>query len=116
MFILVPLVWFILFKTKLGLRLRSMGEHPLAADTVGLNVNRTRFWAVTLAGLIAGLGGVALTVGFVGSFVKEMSAGQGFIALAVVILGRWHPIYAAAAALLFGLRRDFPNLGGAGRS
>ncbi|MBX3312473.1 MAG: ABC transporter permease [Microbacteriaceae bacterium] len=107
MFILVPLVWFVLFKTKLGLRLRSMGEHPLAADTVGLNVNRTRFWAVTLAGLIAGLGGAALTVGSVGSFVKEMSAGQGFIALAVVILGRWHPIYAAAAALLFGFAGTF---------
>src|SRR5690606_25771581 len=102
MFLLVPAVWFLLFKTRWGLRVRSLGEHPLAADTVGINVNRTRFWTVTFAGLIAGLGGAALTIGGVGAFVREMSAGQGFIALAAVILGRWNPWYAALAALLFG--------------
>ncbi len=107
MFALVIVVWAVLFKTKLGLRIRAMGEHPLAADTVGLNVNRTRFWSVTTAGLIAGLGGAALTIGSVGAFVREMSAGQGFIALAVVILGRWHPLYAALAALLYGFSRAF---------
>ncbi|MGV3712062.1 ABC transporter permease [Pseudolysinimonas sp.] len=107
MFVLVPLVWFMLFKTRWGLRVRSLGEHPLAADTVGINVNRTRFWTVTLAGLIAGLGGAALTVGGVGAFVREMSAGQGFIALAAVILGRWNPWYAALAALLFGFASNF---------
>jgi simple sugar transport system permease protein len=99
---IVILVWFVLFKTKLGLRARSVGENPLAADTVGINVGRTRFWWVTLGGLLAGLGGAALTIGGSGSFGREMSGGLGFIALAVMILGRWHPIYASAAALLFG--------------
>jgi simple sugar transport system permease protein len=102
MFIIVPVLWFILFRSKLGLRARAVGEHPLAADTVGINVARTRFWWVTLGGMVAGLGGAALTIGNVGSFGREMSAGQGFIALAVVILGRWQPIYVTLAALLFG--------------
>jgi simple sugar transport system permease protein len=100
--LIVPLLWFVLFKTKLGLRARAVGEHPLAADTVGINVSRTRFWWVTIGGAIAGLGGAALTVGNAGAFGREMSGGFGFIALAVVILGRWHPISAALAALLFG--------------
>ncbi|AYF98302.1 ABC transporter permease [Protaetiibacter intestinalis] len=107
MFVLVPLTWFVLFKTKWGLRIRALGEHPLAADTVGIKVNRWRFWAVTIAGLIAGLGGASLTIGSVGAFVREMSAGQGFIALAAVILGRWNPFYAALAALLFGFASNF---------
>jgi len=102
MFLIVPVLWYILFKTKLGLRARAVGEHPLAADTVGINVARTRFWWVTLGGMVAGLGGAALTIGNVGSFGREMSAGQGFIALAVVILGRWQPIYVTLFALLFG--------------
>ena len=100
--ILVPLLWWVLFRSKLGLRARSVGEYPLAADTVGIDVGKTRFWWVSLGGLLAGLGGAALTIGNVGAFGKEMTAGQGFIALAVVILGRWHPIYMSAAALLFG--------------
>jgi ABC-type uncharacterized transport system permease subunit len=99
---IVILIWFVLFKTKLGLRARAVGEHPLAADTVGINVGRTRFWWVTIGGLVAGLGGATLTIGSAGSFGREMSGGLGFIALAVVILGRWHPGYASAAALLFG--------------
>jgi simple sugar transport system permease protein len=101
-FILVPLVWFLLFRTKLGLRARAVGEHPLAADTVGINVARTRFWWVTAGGAIAGIGGAALSIGNVGAFGREMSGGLGFIALAVVILGRWQPFYVSAAALLFG--------------
>ena len=100
--IIVPTLYFVLFKTKLGLRARAVGEHPLAADTVGINVGRTRFWWVTLGGMSAGLGGAALTIGNAGAFGREMSGGFGFIALAVVILGRWHPISAALAALLFG--------------
>ncbi len=100
--IFVPLLWWVLFRSKLGLRARSVGEYPLAADTVGIDVGKTRFWWVSLGGLLAGLGGAALTIGNVGAFGKEMTAGQGFIALAVVILGRWHPIYMSAAALLFG--------------
>jgi general nucleoside transport system permease protein len=99
---IVIILWFVLFKTKLGLRARAVGENPLAADTVGINVARTRFWWVTLGGTLAGLGGAALTIGSSGSFGREMSGGLGFIALAVVILGRWHPGYATAAALLFG--------------
>lgn len=99
---IVFVLWFVLFKTKLGLRARAVGEHPLAADTVGINVGRTRFWWVTLGGLLAGLGGATLTIGNSGAFGREMSGGLGFIALAVVILGRWHPLYAASAALLFG--------------
>jgi general nucleoside transport system permease protein len=98
----VPVLWFVMFKTKLGLRARAVGEHPLAADTVGINVGRTRFWWVTLGGAIAGLGGAALTVGNAGAFGREMTGGIGFIALAVMILGRWHPITASLAALLFG--------------
>jgi ABC-type uncharacterized transport system permease subunit len=101
-FVLVPVVWFILFRTKLGLRARAVGEHPTAADTVGINVGRTRFWWVTAGGAIAGLGGAALTIGNVGAFGREMSGGLGFIALAVVILGRWQPFYVSASALLFG--------------
>ena len=101
-FILVPLVWYMLFRTKLGLRARAVGEHPLAADTVGINVARTRFWWVTAGGAIAGIGGAALSIGNVGAFGREMSGGLGFIALAVVILGRWQPFYVSAAALLFG--------------
>jgi len=101
-FFLVPLVWFMLFRTKLGLRARAVGEHPLAADTVGINVARTRFWWVTAGGAIAGIGGAALSIGNVGAFGREMSGGVGFIALAVVILGRWQPFYVSAAALLFG--------------
>ena len=100
--IIVPTLYFVLFKTKLGLRARAVGEHPLAADTVGINVGRTRFWWVTLGGMSAGLGGAALTIGNAGAFGREMSGGFGFIALAVVILGRWHPISAALGALLFG--------------
>jgi ABC-type uncharacterized transport system permease subunit len=101
-FILVPVLWFVLFRTRLGLRARAVGEHPLAADTVGINVARTRFWWVTLGGAVAGMGGAALTIGNVGAFGQEMSGGQGFIALAVVILGRWQPLYVSASALLFG--------------
>jgi ABC-type uncharacterized transport system permease subunit len=100
-YIAVPAVWFGLFHTRWGLRLRSVGEHPQAADTVGINVNGTRFWNVSLAGAIAGIGGSFLTTGGI-AFNKEMTAGIGFIALAAVIFGRWDPIRATLAALLFG--------------
>lgn len=110
MYIAVAAVWFALFKTKWGLRLRSVGEHPQAADTVGINVNRTRFWNVSLAGAIAGLGGAYFTLGSVGAFNKEMTAGAGFIALAAVIFGRWDPIRATLAALLFGFASNLQNV------
>jgi ABC-type uncharacterized transport system permease subunit len=110
MYIAVAAVYFALFHTKWGLRVRSVGEHPQAADTVGINVNGTRFWTVSLAGALAGLGGAFLTLGSVGAFNKEMTAGAGFIALAAVIFGRWDPIRATLAALLFGFASNLQNV------
>ncbi|HEY8588440.1 MAG TPA: ABC transporter permease [Naasia sp.] len=110
MYVAVALVWWFLFHTRWGLRLRSVGEHPQAADTVGINVARTRFWNVSLAGAIAGFGGAYLTLGAVGAFNKEMTAGAGFIALAAVIFGRWDPIRATLAALLFGFAQNLQNV------
>ncbi|WP_375163867.1 ABC transporter permease [Herbiconiux gentiana] len=110
MYIAVALVFYSLFKTKWGLRVRAVGEHPQAADTVGIKVNRTRFWNVSLAGAIAGLGGAYFTLGSVGAFNKEMTAGAGFIALAAVIFGRWDPIRATLAALLFGFASNLQNV------
>jgi simple sugar transport system permease protein len=108
-YVAVAGVWFGLFHTKWGLRVRAVGEHPQAADTVGINVNGTRFWNVSLAGAIAGLGGAFFTLGSVGIFTKEMTAGQGYIALAAVIFGRWDPIRATLAALLFGFATNLQN-------
>ncbi len=110
MYIAVFVVWFGLFKTRWGLRLRSVGEHPQAADTVGINVTGTRFWNVSLAGAIAGLGGAYFTLGSVGAFNKEMTAGAGFIALAAVIFGRWDPIRTTLAALLFGFASNLQSV------
>ncbi|HEX6364978.1 MAG TPA: ABC transporter permease [Agromyces sp.] len=109
MYIAVALVFFGLFYTRWGLRVRAVGEHPQAADTVGINVNRTRFWNVALAGAIAGLGGTFFTIGSGIAFNKEMTAGAGFIALAAVIFGQWDPIKATLAALLFGFASNLQN-------
>jgi simple sugar transport system permease protein len=110
MYIAVFLVWFGLYKTRWGLRVRAVGEHPTAADTVGINVNRTRFWTVALAGAIAGIGGAYFTLDSVGSFNKEMTNGMGFIALAAVIFGQWHPLRATLAALLFGFATNLQSV------
>lgn len=109
-YIIVPLVAWGLYRTRWGLRLRAVGEHPKAADTVGIRVNPTRFWNVLLAGGIAGIGGAYFTLGAVGSFDKEMAGGLGFIALAAVIFGGWDPVRATLAALLFGFATNLQTL------
>ncbi|KAF2415781.1 ABC transporter permease [Microbacterium sp. B35-30] len=110
MYVTVALVAWGLYRTRWGLRLRAVGEHPQAADTVGIRVNPTRFWNVSLAGAIAGIGGAYFTLVSVPQFTKDMTAGLGFIALAAVIFGRWDPIRATFAALLFGFTTNLRNL------
>jgi simple sugar transport system permease protein len=99
---LVLVTWVVVFRTPPGLRLRSAGENPLAAETAGLSVVRTRYLAVVTSGVLAGAGGAYLSIGFVHSFSQNMTVGKGFIALAALIFGRWRPGGALMAALLFG--------------
>ena len=113
-FAAVPLTWWLLFRTRFGLRLRAVGENPASVDTAGVSVTRLRYAAVAIAGLLCGLAGAYLATGLGAGFVKEMTAGRGFIALAALIFAKWRPWPALGATFLFGLMEAvanrFPNL------
>jgi ABC-type uncharacterized transport system permease subunit len=102
MYLLIPITFFAVFRTPFGLRLRATGEVPEAVDTAGVSVWRMRYYGIALSGLLAACGGVYLSMGILSAFTEGMTNGRGFIALAALIFGRWNPIGAAAAALLFG--------------
>ncbi|CAA9467831.1 MAG: ABC transporter, permease protein 2 (cluster 11, riboflavin/purine nucleoside/unknown) [uncultured Rubrobacteraceae bacterium] len=103
MYLLVPVTFFVVFRTPFGLRLRASGEVPEAVDTAGVSVTRMRYYGVALSGLLAALGGAYLSMSLLSAFTENMTGGRGFIALAALIAGRWNPIGAAVAALIFGL-------------
>ncbi|MBE1877106.1 ABC transporter permease [Myceligenerans pegani] len=110
MYLVVAGVWFALYRTRWGLRLRAVGEHPKAADTVGVNVEGTRYRALLIGGACAGLGGAFYTTVAVGQFGLNMTAGAGFIALAAMIFGKWDPLRAAMAGLLFGFALNLQSI------
>ncbi len=105
----VPLTWWILFRTRFGLRLRAVGENPAAVDTAGISVVWLRYAAVMICGVLCGLAGAYLATGLAAGFVKDMSAGRGFIALAALIFAKWRPWHALGAVLLFGFLEALVN-------
>ncbi len=108
-FLCVPLTWFMLFRTRFGLRLRAVGENPAAVDTAGVSVVALRYGAVAICGVLCGLAGAYLSTGLSAGFVKDMTAGRGFIALAAMIFAKWRPWHAMGAVLLFGLLEAVAN-------
>ena len=106
-FLLVPISWFVLFKTPWGLRVRAVGTHPRAADTMGINVARVRFQALALGGAFAGLAGAYLSLCQAKMFADDLVAGRGFIAVALVYFGRWHPLGILGGSLLFSIAQSF---------
>lgn len=107
--LLVGIVYYVMFKTPIGLRLRAVGEHPGAVDSIGVNVNRLRYIAVMLSGAFAGLGGATITLTTTSNFAHNSISGQGFIALAALIFGKWNPVGAMFAAMFFGIAQALKN-------
>ena len=112
--VMVPLTWWVLYRTRFGLRLRAVGENPASVDTAGVSVPKLRYAAVMICGVLCGIAGAYLALGLSAGFVKEMTAGRGFIALAALIFAKWRPWWALFATFLFGLleavANRFPNL------
>lgn len=107
---LAILVYFFLYKTVIGLRIRAVGEHPLAADTVGIDVYKVRYLSVIMSGVLAGLGGAYLTAVMLPSFSNNMTAGRGYMAMAAMIFGKWNPLGAILASLLFAFGQAFADM------
>jgi general nucleoside transport system permease protein len=105
------LAWYVIYKTPFGLQLRSVGEHPMAADTMGINVTRMRYIAVIISGALAGIGGAVYAIIISRDFSHATISGQGFMALAAMIFGKWHPLGALGAALFFGLAQSLSFTG-----